>query len=148
MAELKAIGLTREEEYHEPGQNNISERMILNPRFNWFLSDPVIKKIFPHISHKNRNSNQDFGNGYGKKEELFWKIYDEEEEQELKNADNTMEIDRNTVNSNKLRDRLLSTGEFYNGDIDTMIKQMVNTGRLEKVMLNTYRKIASRRRFE
>jgi hypothetical protein len=144
MAEFKAIGLTREEEYHEPGQNNISERMILNPRFNWFLSDPVIKKILPHIPHKNHNSNQNIGNGHSKKEDLFWNIYDEVEEEELKNAANTTEIDRNTVNGDILCKRLLSTGEFYNGDVDTMIAQMLNMGRLEKVMLNTYRKIAPR----
>jgi hypothetical protein len=138
MAEFKAIGLVVGEDYHEPGQNNLSKRIVLNPRFNWFLTDPMIKKIFPHIPHNIHNFDE--GNGHGKKEDLFWMVYDELEAGELGNAENFMEIDKNTVNGDKLYDMLLSTGEFHNGDIDTMITQMLKAGRLEKVMLNTYRK--------
>jgi hypothetical protein len=48
MAEFKAIGLVDTEDFHEPGQSNISKRMALNSRFNWLLEDSMIKKIFPH----------------------------------------------------------------------------------------------------
>ena len=50
MAELKAIDLVEMEDYHEPGQNNISKKIILNPRFNWFLSDSMITKVSPYTT--------------------------------------------------------------------------------------------------
>jgi hypothetical protein len=52
MAELKAIGLVEMEEYQESEQNNKSKKIVLNQRFNWFLSDSMITKIFPHTTPK------------------------------------------------------------------------------------------------
>ena len=54
MTELKAISLVEIEDFHEPGQNNISKRMVLNPRLEWMLSDPVITKFFPHTTEKEK----------------------------------------------------------------------------------------------
>jgi hypothetical protein len=50
MAELKAIDLVDIVDYKEAGQNNISKKIVLNPRFDWFLSDSMITKIFPHTT--------------------------------------------------------------------------------------------------
>lgn len=52
MIEFKAIGLIEIEDFHEPEQNNISKRMVLNPRLNWMLTDSVITKFFPHTKEK------------------------------------------------------------------------------------------------
>ena len=52
MAELQAIDLVNIEDFQEEGQNNISKRIVLDPRFNWFLSDPMITKIFPQPTLK------------------------------------------------------------------------------------------------
>jgi hypothetical protein len=35
----------------------------------------------------------------------------------------------------------LSTGEFYNGDAAKIIRRMVSAGKLEEVMVDTYRRI-------
>ena len=56
MVEFKAIGLIEIEDFHEPGQNNISKRMVLNPRLNWILTDPVITKFFPHTKAKEKET--------------------------------------------------------------------------------------------
>lgn len=50
MAEFKAIGLVDIEDFHEPGQNNISKRMVLNPKLDWMLTDSVITKFSPHTT--------------------------------------------------------------------------------------------------
>jgi hypothetical protein len=141
MAEFKAIGLITIEEQVD-GTGRPAKRMVLNPRFNWFLKDELIKKIFPHIPHKN---NFDESNGPGGREDLFWKTYDELEAQESKKVENIQEVDKNTVSCEELHKRLLLTGEFLRGDIDFMIDRMIADGRLERPMLNTYRKIDARK---
>jgi len=47
MAEFKAIGLVTIEEKQQTGAGMPSKVMGLNPRFNWFLSDELIKKFSP-----------------------------------------------------------------------------------------------------
>ena len=51
MAEFKAIGLVTIEEEQETGVGRPSKKMVLNSRFNWFLSDELIK-IYPYYPHK------------------------------------------------------------------------------------------------
>jgi hypothetical protein len=124
MAEFKAIELIDVEEYHEPG-------------------DPVIKKIFPHITPPDQNFSEGNGNGHGKKEDVFWEIYNELEAEESKNVDNIREVDKNTVSCSGLHERLLSTGEFSKANIVFLIGQLLATGRLEQPIVNTYRKIVA-----
>ena len=141
MAELKAIGLVDMEEFHEPGQNNVSKRIMLNPKFNWFLSDPTITKIIPHTRmNATLEEEQDSFEG-AVQEDTFWQIVEELIKEEELSNDSYSDIDKNTINGRKLEKRLLSTGEFYNGDAARMIKKMVSAGKLKEVMLDTYRKI-------
>jgi hypothetical protein len=142
MAEFKAIGLVDiEEETKHEGAGRPQKRMVLNPRFDWFLSDELITKIIPHTpinSIPGAVSDSELSEESTQKE-IFWQVYDElQREEELSNYS---EIDKVTVSGKKLEERLISTGEFYNGDAARMIREMVRVGRLEEVMLGTYRKI-------
>ena len=145
MAELKAIGLVDMEDFHEPGQNNLSKRIILNPRFNWFLSDPMITKIIPH-THMNlilgveQDSFEERRTG-AVQEDTFWQVFEELLKEEELSNESYSDIDKNTVSGQKLQQGLISTGEFYNGDAEKMIKRMVNAGKLEEVMLDTYQRV-------
>jgi hypothetical protein len=139
MAEFKAIGLVDIEEIVQDGvgAGRPSKSMILNPRFNWFLSDELIKKIIPH-TRINFNSESSEDNGISQLD-IFWQVYDEiQREEELSNYS---DVDKATVSGKKLEERLISTREFHNGDAVKMIREMVKTGRLEEVMLDTYRRI-------
>jgi hypothetical protein len=148
MSELKAIGLVEMEDFREEGQNNYSKRIILNPRFNWFLSDPMITKIIPHTRiNSNPKVNRDpFKEGYhnpiGAQENTFWQVYDELQQEEGLSNDNYSDVDKTTISGKKLEERLISTGEFYNGDAIRMIKDMVKAGKLKEVMLDTYMRLA------
>lgn len=142
MAEFKAIGLVEIEEIVQDGVGvgRPSKRMVLNPRFNWFLSDELIKKIIPHtpINFSSESSKDSNSNSISQLD-IFWQVYDEiQREEELSNYS---DVDKATVSGKKLEERLISTREFHNGDAVKMIKEMVNTGRLEEVMLDTYRRI-------
>jgi hypothetical protein len=130
MAEFKAIGLVSMDETTE-GVGRPSKRIVLNPRFNWFLSDELIKKIIPHTPINFQ--------GNGTQLDLFWQTYDELQEEEA--TYNYTETDKSTVSGKKLEERLISTGQFYNGDAARMIKEMVRVGKLEEVMLDTYRRV-------
>ena len=51
MAEFKAIGLVDiEEETKHEGAGRPQKRLVLNPRFDWSLSDELITKIIPHTT--------------------------------------------------------------------------------------------------
>lgn len=50
VVELKAISMVDIEEFHEPGQNNISKKIVLNPNLAWLVTDSVITKFFPHTT--------------------------------------------------------------------------------------------------
>jgi hypothetical protein len=148
MSELKAIGLVEMGDFREEGQNNYSKRIILNPRFNWFLSHPMITKIIPHTRiNSNPKVNRDpFKEGYhnpiGAQENTFWQVYDELQQEEGLSNDNYSDVDKTTISGKKLEERLISTGEFYNGDAIRMIKDMVKAGKLKEVMLDTYMRLA------
>jgi hypothetical protein len=66
MAEFEARGLVIVEEFNDGEVSRPSGRMVLNPRFNWFLGVELIKKIIPH-THANFNSD----NGNSKRIDLF-----------------------------------------------------------------------------
>jgi hypothetical protein len=144
MAELKAIGLVDMEDFHEAGQNNLSTRIVLNPRFEWFLSDPMITKIIPH-THTNLNPEAEDSveecPTVDVQENTFWQVYNELLREEELSNDNYSDVDKNTISGKKLEKRLMSTGKFYNGDAVKMIKTMVSAGRLEEIMLDTYRRV-------
>jgi hypothetical protein len=121
----------------------------LNPRFNWFLSDPMITKIIPH-TRINSNPEEDrdpfeediYHNTVGAQENTFWQVYNELQQEEELSNDNYLDIDKTTISGKKLEERLISTGEFYNGDAIRMIKDMVKAGKLKEVMLDTYMRLA------
>jgi hypothetical protein len=145
MSELKAIGLVEMEDFREEGQNNYSKRIILNPQFNWFLSDPMITKIIPHTRiNSNPEVNRDpfeegiYHNTVCAQENTFWRVYNELQQEEELSNDTYSNVDKTTISGKKLEERLISTGEFYNGDAIRMIKDMVKAGKLKEVMLDTY----------
>jgi hypothetical protein len=127
------------EDFREEGQNNYSKRIVLNQRFNWFLTDPMIKKIIPHTPINSdpepyRSNCSDLSD----KSDIFWRVYDEIlREEELTNYSS---VDKTTISGKKFEERLISTGEFYNGDAARMIKEMVRSGSLTEVMLDTFRR--------
>jgi hypothetical protein len=128
------------EDFREEGQNNYSKRIALNPRFNWFLSDPMITKIIPH-THTDFGPAEEYGIEDSKvaQLDLFWHTYDELEEEEA--IYNNTDMDKHTISGKKLEERLISTGKFYNGDADRMIKEMMKAGKLKEVMMDTYIRI-------
>lgn len=139
MAELKAIGLVELSDHKDQGhEGRPAKQITLKPQFSWFLSDELIKKNAPHIYD---NFTQDTGNGHAKREDIFWKVYDGLESEELNDRSNFLEADKNTVNGKKLQERLIATGEFHNGDAELMLQNMVKAGKLELVMLDTYRRV-------
>ena len=128
MAEFKAIGLIETEDIHEPGQNNISKRMLLNPRLNWMLTDSVITKFFPHTKEKERVEEEEekiITN-------IFWSIFER-----LENGNGGTKI----VNHKMLHEALVSSGRFYVGDATQIIDDMVKTGSLEMVSFHSYKRI-------
>jgi hypothetical protein len=142
MAEFNAIGLVTIENTDEDKPGRPSKRMVLNPRFDWFLTDELIKKIIPHTTPKNNTSEfPGNGNGLADKEDLFWHEYQLLELAE-KNDPSNYSADKNTVNGTMLVERLIMTGQFYKGDPEDMIKSMVEAGKLEMVMVDTYRRKA------
>jgi hypothetical protein len=136
MAEFKAIGLVDVEDFHEPEQNNVSKRMVLNPSLSWLLTDSVITKIFPHTTYFSKGGGSGPSEGEGEKMEdiasVFWSIFGR-----LENGNGGT----NTVIHNELYEALLSSGKFYQGDATQIIEDMVKAGRLELVSFHLYRKI-------
>jgi hypothetical protein len=137
MAELKAIGLVDMEDFHESGQNNLSKRIVLNTRFSWALSDSMITKIYPHTPPVFSSSG---GNGHGRKEDILWETYRPLEEQQECDPANHMQADKKTVGGTQLRQRLVSSGNFSEEEAFQIISDMVKSGKLEEVMLDTYRR--------
>jgi DNA-binding transcriptional ArsR family regulator len=138
MAELKAIGLVDVEDFKDEGQNNVSRRIVLKPRFSWFLSDSMIKKIYPHTPPVFSTSG---GNGHGKKEDVLWETYVPLEEQQEQDPNNQMQADKKTVGGAQLRERLVSSGHFSQDEAIEIISDMVKVGKLKEVMLDTYRRM-------
>lgn len=138
MAELKAIGLVDVEDFREEGKNNFSRRIVLKPRFNWFLSDSMIKKIYPHTPPVFSTSG---GNGHGHKEDVLWKTYIPLEEQQEQDPTNYTQADKKTVGGAQLRERLVSSGHFSEDEAIEIISDMVKVGKLKEVMLDTYRRM-------
>jgi hypothetical protein len=139
MAEFKAIGLVTVKDTAEDRPGRPSKMMVLNPRFDWFLEDELITKIIPHTHTEINSTGNGNGNGNGEgmqQQDLFWKTYDQLQEEEA--ANNIREEDKQTVNGKKLEERLISTGQFYNDDAAKMIKEMVRVGKLKEVMMDTY----------
>jgi hypothetical protein len=134
MTELKAVGLVDIEDFHEPGQNNVSRRMVLNPSLSWLLTDSVITKFFPHTTSFFQG-----GEAEAEAEEMediasvFWSIYER-----LENGNGGT----GTVKHKELHEALLSSGKFYQGDATQIIDDMVNAGRLEPVSFHLYRRIS------
>jgi hypothetical protein len=92
------------------------------------------------------NNNNDEDSNEEQKQEIFWKIYSDLENEELlksSNVDNisiTMQIDKNTISGTELKKRLVSSNKFFAGDAVSIIEEMVKAGRLEKVSFDTYRR--------
>jgi hypothetical protein len=134
MAELKAIGLVDIEEENQ--QHPPSKQIVLKPKFNWLLEDDL-----PHTTSQN-NSPQDIrGNGLAKKEDVFWQVYDKLELEEQNEFSNFIQTDKNTISGKKLRDGLVATCEFHNGEAALMLENMVSAGKLKQVMLDTFARV-------
>ena len=55
-----------------------------------------------------------------------------------------MEVDKNTVSGQELKQRLVSSGIFYTSDAHMMIVDMVSKGELKEVSYDTYVRGSSR----
>jgi predicted transcriptional regulator len=147
MAELEAIGLVNISETTEHDTaGRPSKLMVLNPRFDWFLEDKLIKKIIPHTTPINPVVEAAVAAGAGNgsiddltKQYIVMGIFDELQKQEA--ALNIAEVDKTTVNRQKLEQRLIGTGQFFNGDATRMITQMLKDAKLIEVMQDTLKKV-------
>jgi len=109
----------------------------------------MITKIIPHTRiNSNPEVDRDlfeeggYHNTIGEQENTFWQVYDGLQQEEELSNDNYSDVDKTTISGKKLEERLISTGEFYNGDAIRMIKDMVKSGKLKEVMLDTYMRLA------
>jgi hypothetical protein len=107
----------------------------------------MITKIIPHTrinsipeGEQGQDSFEDRRTG-PVQEDTFWQVFEELLKEEELSNESYSDIDKNTVSGQKLQQGLISTGEFYNGDAEKMIKRMVNAGKLEEVMLDTYQRV-------
>ena len=102
------------------------------------------KEKFPPYTYNSFLSS--LTNNGSNKEEIFWKIYDKLEEEELVKSSNldsssaTMQIDKNTISGTELKNRLVSSNKFFIGDALSIIEEMVKLRKLEKVSFDTYRR--------
>jgi hypothetical protein len=93
-------------------------------------------------THDNFNLENGNGNGHNKieEEELSWPLYEELEKQELKDASNHMQVDKNTVSRKKLHAALMVCGHYSEGQATRIIDDMIKAGKLEEVMIGTLRR--------
>jgi len=143
MVEFKAIGLVDIEDFHEPRQNNLSKRIVLNSRLNWLVENSMITKILPHTlpffldpsggnGHAEDDDSSDASSNGEDMEDGFWPVYDRLEK---------LDLDKNIVNHKKLHEALVSSGKFYAGDATQIISDMVKAGKLKMVSFHSYRKV-------
>jgi len=166
MSEFRAIGLVDEQEIIVNG--NKIKQITLDPKFAWFLSDEFekLREEFTPTDNReyiNDNKKEDQGckekspptttdfsttEGDNKKEQIFWRIYDELEqqqqtvEQQSCNSGLKSEVDRNnsTVSGKEIKNRLVSSNAFFAGDAFQIIEDMAKKGKLEKVAFDTYKR--------
>jgi len=98
-------------------------------------------------THDNLNFENGNGNGHGngrhdriKKEELSWPLYQELEKHELEDSANHMQADKNTVSRKKLHSALVASGHFSAGEATQTIEDLIKSGKLEEVMIDTLRR--------
>jgi hypothetical protein len=130
MTEFHTIGLASIEDFHEEGYNNMSKRMILNPRFDWLLENPMITKILPHTTEENKEKEEEEDETVTS-DILFWIIFNQLE---------TQNGNGKVINHNILHEALLASGKFYGGEATQIIEDMINTGRLEAISFHEYKK--------
>lgn len=144
MAELKAIGLVELKDFKEERQEGRpTKQIILKSQFDWFLSDELIKKSTSYTTTQNTSIQDVAGNGHAKKEHAFWQVYERLELEEQQEPSNFGQADKNTISGKKLRDGLVATGEFHNREAALMLENMVGTGKLKQVMLDTFERVIS-----
>jgi AAA lid domain len=132
MTEFHTIGLASIEDFHEEGYNNMSKRMVLNPRFDWLLENPMITKIFPHTTPSQKDSQrEDQEEGEVTNAILFWIICNQLE---------TQNGNGKVINHDELHEALIATGKFYGGEATQITEDMVNAGRLEAISFHEYKK--------
>jgi hypothetical protein len=130
MTEFHTIGLASIEDFHEEGYNNMSKRMILNPRFDWLLENPMITKILPHTTEENKEKEEEEDETVTS-DILFWIIFNQLE---------TQNGNGKVINHNILHEALLASGKFYGGEATQIKEDMINTGRLEAISFHEYKK--------
>lgn len=168
MTEFKAIGLVdmydvevETQAHKQSGQEysikTSTKQIALKDEFKWFLTEEFDQLKQGFVTTDNREYLREDIEAEGKDNitsvtthaenrggthniTIFWSVFDEVERQELEDSSNHMTIDKNTVSHDKLYQALVSSGHFYNGDAEDMIKEMIKAGKLEKVMLGTYRR--------
>jgi polyhydroxyalkanoate synthesis regulator phasin len=68
-------------------------------------------------------------------------VYERLELEEQQEPSNFGQADKNTISGKKLLDGLVATGEFHNREAALMLENMVGTGKLKQVMLDTFERV-------
>ena len=67
-------------------------------------------------------------------------LYQELEKHELEDSANHMQADKNTVSHKKLHSALVASGHFSAGEATQTIEDLIKSGKLEEVMIDTLRR--------
>jgi hypothetical protein len=142
MTEFKAIGLVSMESVTSSHEKCI----ILKDKFSWFLSDAFkqLREGFEATDYgewlKEKGSRAskttDYKSAFGQIQ-LFDNVF---EELANKHEPLAMTVDKGTVGHHELVGKLVSTEKFSRDDADAIIADMIELGKIELVMLNTYRR--------
>jgi hypothetical protein len=158
MAEFKAIGLIDGEEELE-GRNYL--RCIhLKKQFGMFLSEdfqalcegfePIDNSEFMEEKEEDMTDKEKLPpytlNFLAlEKIDAFQRIFGEIELAAAKDPSILGSDKKTTVDGNKLRERLVSSGKFYQSDAAMLVEEMVKTGHIEQCGFDTYRRIEARK---
>jgi hypothetical protein len=155
MAELKAIGLVEDYEFDDGYKTKPVKHIRLRDPFNWFLSEgfkklhedfvPVDNTEFLNQGYKqhekiiknNYPHTETFVNLSDEQIETFLSIFQSMEKEQ---ANLSIEIDRDTISGEVLRQRLIETGKFQQDAAAMIVEGMCKAGRIEKVSYDTYRR--------
>jgi hypothetical protein len=97
-----------------------------------------------NVDDYNNNSNKEQA-----KEKTFWQIYgdleqkqqqQQQQQQQTSDPNITMDVDKNTLSGQEIKNRLISSGKFFAGDAFQMLEDMTKKGKLEKVAFDTYKR--------
>jgi hypothetical protein len=85
--------------------------------------------------------NHDDNNNNKAKEETFWQIYKElEQEQQTSDPNITMKADKITISGQEYKSSLVPSNKFFASDAFQILEDMTTKGKLEKVAFDTYKR--------